>query len=510
MAVDPGGKFGTRMKALLLQLTRILLSALSGIVAAATFPPFNQDWLIWVAFIPVLSALLLFPRHWFSALFCGAVFGATFAAFLFSWLLANGRLGDWLTNVLSLSLIGGIWGFFLGLLVELPPKSTSKRLSPILPGYGFSSEGWNKSMAHLRAALIAAAGWTVLEWARGVLLPGWNAAGTVLQANLPLLQMARITGVSGLTFMAVFANVIVFATVRRLVLEPSRMTWADRFDVTATLGVIFLSALGGFWSLERRSGSETKNIALICPSGTQFGHLLELSKVAAEKGIDLFVWRCARFERGDYAAVGEVSIGKTAALLAGVTNTENGVVDGASIIVPGTVKNILVMPARRDFFVPGIPSGSRTLSPFEFNNVNWVPLLNWEAGDSLLIRSAIKGQAQVLIALIDPSLLTVPGLQQLFLNLRLWAVSLGRPLIFATVRDASAIVSASGRLVGDARSTPEADVLIGRFEIPPASERTFYGRYGDWFAIGCGVLAIFTAFSERLRRRYEKSGRLSA
>jgi apolipoprotein N-acyltransferase len=497
------------MKTYLLHLTTILLSALSGCVVAAAFPPWNQSWLIWVGFIPVLSALLLFSRHWGLTLLRGLVFGGTFGSFLFSWLLSNGRMVDWLTNTVSLALVGGIWGLFVGSLVQLPAKSDKKKVSPILPGYGFNSEGWNKSIAHLRAALVIAAGWTVLEWARGVLLPGWNAVGAVLQANLPLFQVATVTGVSGLTFTALFANVIVLTTVRRLLLEPSRMTWADRFDVTATLAIIFLSALAGFWTLERRSGSDTRNVALVCPPGTRFSHLLELSKVAGEKGIDLFVWRCVRFEPGDYAKLGDASIGKTAALVTGVTSGEDGVVSGASIILPESVKNILLMPARRDFFQPGLAPGSRTLDPFYFNNVSWVPLLNWEAGDPLRIRSAVRGQAQVLIALVDPSLLTRSGLEQLLLNLRLWTVSSGRPLIFATARGLSVIMSGSGRFAGDARSTPDPDLLTGRIEIPAAGELTFYGRYGDWFAIACGVVGIFTGFSERLRRRYEKSGRVS-
>ena len=497
------------MKTYLLHLTTILLSVLSGLIVAVAFPPWNQSWLIWVGFIPVLSALLLFSRHWGLALLRGLAFGGTFGGFLFSWLLSNGRLADWLTNTISLALLGGIWGLFVGSLVQLPAKSEKRKVSPILPGYGFNSEGWNKSMAHLRAALVIAAGWTVLEWARGVLLPGWNAAGTVLQANLPLLEVATVTGVSGLTFMALFANVIVLTTIRRLLLEPSRMTWADRFDVTVTLGIIFLSALAGFWTLERRSGNNTRNVALICPPGTQFNHLLELSKVAGEKGVDLFVWRCVRFEPDNYATLGAASIGKTAALVTGVTSTQDGVVSGASIILPESVKNILVMPARHNFFQPGIGSGSRTLNPFDFNNVSWVPLLNWEAGDPLLIRSAVKGQAQVLIAFVDPSLVTRPGVEQLFLNLRSWTVSLGRPLIFATVRGMSVIMSGSGRFAGDARSTPDSDVLIGRIEIPAAGELTFYGRYGDWFAVACGVVGLFTGFSERLRRYYEKSGRVS-
>jgi len=63
------------MKASTLQLATILLSVLSGVVAAGAFPPWNQSWLIWVGFIPVLSALLFFSQHWFVSLLRGAVFG---------------------------------------------------------------------------------------------------------------------------------------------------------------------------------------------------------------------------------------------------------------------------------------------------------------------------------------------------------------------------------------------------------------------------------------------------
>ena len=157
-------------------------------------------------------------------------------------------------------------------------RSGDRKVSPILPGYGFSAGAWTKSISHLRAALLTASAWTVLEWTRGVLLPEWNAVGTVLQANLPLLQISTVTGVSGLSFIVVFANLIALTAVRRIVLEPGRMTWASRFDVTATLGVIFLAALAGFWSLQHQPAGDRKNVALVCPDTIDFDRLLELSK----------------------------------------------------------------------------------------------------------------------------------------------------------------------------------------------------------------------------------------
>ena len=140
------------MRPYLLHLWAILLSLLGGVLIALAFPPWNDDWLIWVGFTPVLAGLLLFPRRWVSSLIQGAVFGGTFGGLVFSWLWASGRLTDWLSNVASLALLGAIWGIFLHFFVRLPVRSGDRRLAPILPGYGFNAAAWTNSIAHLRVA----------------------------------------------------------------------------------------------------------------------------------------------------------------------------------------------------------------------------------------------------------------------------------------------------------------------------------------------------------------------
>src|SRR5260370_25888512 len=117
------------MKISLLHLATILLSALSGFVVAAAFPPWNQSWLLWIGFIPVLSALLLFSRHWLLSLLRGTVFGGTFAGFLFSWLLPNDRVADWVTNTVSLALAGRVCGLFAGLVGPLPANCDTKKVA---------------------------------------------------------------------------------------------------------------------------------------------------------------------------------------------------------------------------------------------------------------------------------------------------------------------------------------------------------------------------------------------
>jgi apolipoprotein N-acyltransferase len=497
------------MKPHLHKLAAILLSLTGGVLVALAFPPWNQDWLIWIGFVPALAGLILFPRHWVTSLIQGAVFAGTFGGLVFCWLWAGGRPSDWAWNVGSLAVLGAIWGGFVGLFVRLPGGNGDRKVSPILPGYEFSAGAWSKSIAHLRAALLAAAAWTVLEWARGILLPQWNAAGTALQANLPLLQVSTVTGVSGLSFIVVFANLIALIAVRRIILEPGRMTWASRFEVTSTLAVIFLAALGGFWWLEHQPPGARKNVALISPDTVDFSRLLDLSKEQSGKGIDLFVWRCVRFGPGDYARLGEALIGKTAGLVSGTTSGESASLGGATIVIPSTIRNILLIPSRRDFFQPGAGAIGRTLNPLEFADTSWVPLINWEAGDPRLVRAAATKQIQVNIAIVDP----LPGgpgaTEQLFANLRLWSVSFGRPLIFASTKNFAAIVTRSGKIVVGARSASAMEVLTGIIDVPAPLDYTPYGHYGDWFAVACGAVCLVTAFSERIRRAHEKSGRLA-
>jgi apolipoprotein N-acyltransferase len=498
------------MKPLFLNLSTILLSLLGGVLIALAFPPWNFDWLIWIGFTPVLAGLLLFPRHWTNSLIQGAVFGATFSALVFSWLLAQGRVNDWFFNVASLTLVGAIWGVFVGLFVQLPARTSERTVSPILPGYGFSAAAWSKSIAHLRAALLAASAWTVLEWMRGILLPEWNAVGTVLQSNLPLFQIATITGVSGLSFVAVFSNLIAVTAVRRLILEPGRMTWASRFEITSTLGVIFLAALAGFWSLQQKPTGELKKVGLICPDTVDFNHLLELTKQESEKGLDLFIWRCARFGPGDYGRLGEASVGKTIGLVSGTTYAENGSLGGTTVILPGAIRNFMLIPKKSDFFQPGTAPNGRTLNSFGFADTTWVTFINWDAGDPRLIRAAVTKQIQVIIAIVDPFPGGPAATEQLFANLRLWSVSFGRPVIFASSKEFAAIVARSGKIMAGSRLSAGEDALAATIEVPLPVDSTPYGRYGDWFAVACGAVCLVTSISERLGRYHEKSGRFRA
>jgi apolipoprotein N-acyltransferase len=186
---------------------------------------------------------------------------------------------------------------------------------------------------------------------------------------------------------------------------------------------------------------------------------------------------------------------------------ENGALSGSTIFVPGAIRNYFLIPSRHDFFQPGGGAVGRTLNPFTFADTSWVTMINWDAGDPRLVRAAVTKQIQVIIALVDPFPGGPGATEQLFANLRIWAVSLGHPVIFASAKSFAAIVARSGKIVAGARVTPGADASTGIIEVPSPFDSTPYGRYGDWFAVACGAACLVTAISERLNRHHEKSGR---
>ena len=132
--------------------------------------------------------------------------------------------------------------------------------------------------------------------------------------------------------------------------------------------------------------------------------------------------------------------------MSGTTSVENGSLGGSTIFIPGAIRNYLPVPGRHDFFQPGAGAVGRTFYPFAFADTNWATFINWDAGDPRLVRAAVTKQIQVIIAMIDP----FPGgrgaTEQLFANLRLWAVSLGHPVIFASTKNSPRSWRAPGKL----------------------------------------------------------------
>jgi apolipoprotein N-acyltransferase len=489
---------------------QIGLSLLSGVLLSLAFPPWNVSWLVWIAFVPVLSGLLILRGSALILLVQGALFCATFGSIAFSWLGAEARWNELAQNVGTLVVAGAVWAWLVGrfaVLPEFPKGKTGKKgsLEPILVAAGRSTDAWIGSGAHLRLAALVASAWIGLEWARGFLLPVWNQAGLPVGNNLALLQLTKVVGSSGLTFIVVFANTIILANIRRLILQPGRMNWAGRFDVTTTLAVLLLVAVAGFWSL--RSGPEPKGlkVCIVSSSETDLQHLTDLSLVAPATNCDLVVWRRTQLHSGDYQVLTKASLGQSITLIAGTAASPEAPLSGYNIFAPGSVRSVFAFAAHPLFQLMA-EQRLRNDQPITCKDFSILPFLANDAGSLERFRAAVQKHIQCFVILVDQPAAVAAEEEQLKQNVRAWAVALGRPIVFNSRRAGAILMANSGRLTASADPGIEG-ANVGEIDPSVGVDSSYYAVYGDWFPIAMGILALFLALSEGLKKFYAEPRR---
>ncbi|MBK9138603.1 MAG: apolipoprotein N-acyltransferase [Verrucomicrobia bacterium] len=209
----------------------------------------------------------------------------------------------------------------------------------------FARLGWAER--NLWAAL-AGATWVALELAQGRLLSGfpWNFLGVSQYALTPLIQVAEVTGVYGVSFLVAWMSAALFCAGARLVARltgdrapgvfpgPSRppapaarprpgllvsFRLALFTDLALPLTTLLLVTFAGGLKLVRPAPSSAElRVALIQPSipqrlifdpdeaDTRFQRLMELSRLAAATEPDLLVWPEASlpdFSEANYRAL---------------------------------------------------------------------------------------------------------------------------------------------------------------------------------------------------------------
>jgi apolipoprotein N-acyltransferase len=165
------------------------LCLLSALLLILSFPKFNLEFLAWVGFVPLFLALENKSKS--KAFLLSYLTGVIFWFGTIYWLIHVTLAG-----LIALVLYLGLYFAIFGLLV-IP---IAYRLSPI-------------------GVLFIPALWVVLEYLRGHLLSGfsWALLGYSQYLNLPVIQIADITGVWGVSFLVMTSNVIVYAfIIRRL------------------------------------------------------------------------------------------------------------------------------------------------------------------------------------------------------------------------------------------------------------------------------------------------------
>ncbi|PYI58865.1 MAG: apolipoprotein N-acyltransferase, partial [Verrucomicrobia bacterium] len=365
-------------------------------------------------------------------------------------------------------------------------------------------------------------------------------------------QIAEFTGVTGMSFVVAFANIIAVTTPVRLYLEPKMRQVRPHFDLTLTLaGLVGLLAFG-LYSVQNRPYAEPLRVAAVQADVPQqekfdpefstqiFERFQRLSELALHSNPPpaLLIWpessmpnpvRDPATESNDF--VTEFSASSKTDLLLGTLDMENGKDYNAAVLISGATQEMQVywkvhlvpfgeyVPLRQSFplfaavanqWVPGDFAAGKRYTLFRLSNADAqiAPLICFEDTIGDLTRQFVIRGANLLVNLTnDGWFLYSVGSQQHLTNAIFRCVETRRPMVRAANTGVTCFVNEFGRMTQVLRdetgSTFTEGVLAGEVRVPTERELTFYTRHGELFAKVCAaitVIAILIIFGIRKRK----------
>jgi apolipoprotein N-acyltransferase len=520
---------------------RLSLAFLSGLMLAFAFPKLDLPWLAW--FAPGLTLALGAGQSGKRVFYIGCCAGlGRYLASLY-WFLCIPMpvyaVAAWLAISLYLALFVGGWCWFCWRVFPKAPVS-----GPVSKaGRGEPNEGHADNWRGLAGwPALCAAGWVAMEMGFAHVLTGfpWNLLGASQYKVLPLIQIASITGVYGVSFVVVWISVSVLAAaVVSGSAHPIR-TWAQAL-VLPLLGVLGLVGFG----LQQLAAPEPSGLqlkaALVQPSipqqtiwnpneaSNRLSQLIALSKEALAERPNLLVWPEAALP-GTLARTRA-----TQELVTGLVSAYNvwmvlGAEDSGRRTRPDGSEEIARLNSA--FFVN--PAGDlvaryhkRHLVAFGeyMPGAGWLPFLKrfreqgggfargkgpvtFQIGQphariSTLIcfedmfphvaRESVDEDTDVLLNLTNNGWFGESAAQwQHAVGGLFRAVENGVPLVRCTNNGLTCWIDARGRLhevyFPGSRNIYQAGFKIARIPMQGTNQpraRTFYNRYGDWFGWAC-------------------------
>ena len=275
--------------------SRYLFAILAGLVLAVSFPKFSATGFAWIG-----HGLILFcgiGKNGRQRFWIGYVAGVAHFLLSLNWLLAipfpAGAVAGWLALSGYLAVYPAVWVWlcwriFPGQESTVDPKT-------------FSQTTWKqRAVWSFSCAVI----WVALEMTIARLFSGfpWNFLGITQYKITPLIQVASLTGVYGVSFLLVWFAVSVCSAGVLLAQRPgsSRFWSADIVLPAMVCALVF--AIGA--TRLKSEGSEERNlkVAMVQPSIPQtlifdpsqnesrFEKLIGLSEKALAEKPDVLVW----------------------------------------------------------------------------------------------------------------------------------------------------------------------------------------------------------------------------
>jgi len=476
-----------------------LLAGLSGVLLLLSLPPFKFGGVLaWFAFVPILIALYYETRaKRMDRLAKVAGLGSLPLFLWFAWWLpemsslAHLEHLFWLWFVIGLAfsiyMAVGFYGDYYAKDYWKPKHLPSKAL-PYLPSV-LQIFVIPIYMTGVEFLTLNIPGVMQLGGALGL----WSVAKTQW-LNPPMLKLASLTGMYGVTFLVFLVNCAIAYGI--LHYRETKQVFKMAVAVLVIFAIIF--SYGAVTVPPERDGDVTVAIIQI-PEETENlqQQSLELSEVALKYDPEFIIWSTFVFK--DLTVEPYVDFAQTNDVyLAGWGREGNALVSPTGEIAYHNMHyNFFTIPQRigqgdiKSIFFPDI-HGIHT----EFGSVGILECV--EAGSTLPAKDfANKGVQFLLVNTASPSAYVYS-----------WA--LGTSAIYRAVEhrmfavevigdhDSSMIIDPYGRIVEDI--APEPEIVAGKIAF--TDERTFYSKYGDifgWTIAGLSILLI--GYNLYLKRR---------
>ncbi|MCL1971555.1 MAG: apolipoprotein N-acyltransferase [Endomicrobia bacterium] len=481
----------------------ILLSVLTGVLSALSFPKMNLFFLMWIAMIPLFHVILnsSVKQSFFYALLAGLA-GNMFALFF---ILDSVELlaGSYIIAIffygalcVYFSLYSGLLGAFLSFI---------KR---------YYSQPWI-------LALMAACMWVILEYIKTFTGWPWTLFGYTQYSFTYIIQIAEFTGVYGVSFAIILINGLLYFAV-------SKRKKSYLFSAAAIFAAIFIfgmfryAAFQNFGEKEYTVAAVQSNIEQYKKLDRRYAaetnlHLEETAAKLSEIGADINVWSESEIINLIPADIDAYmfadKIAKTAGgfniigapYLDGEGNLFGAIFyfDGGGGYVSMHTKNHL-MP-----FGEYIPFGLSKFIDLGADNVNLNKVKGYDTvvftdGDiyagalicaenffPTIVRRFVLAGAKVLTNNSnDAWFLDSSGPYKHFTANVFRAVESRRAVIAAANTGVSAIIDASGKIAVSTRVYERA-IITGTFY--QNDYLTFYMLYGDVFVMLCVLFIIISA-----------------
>ncbi|MCI0534012.1 MAG: apolipoprotein N-acyltransferase, partial [Verrucomicrobiales bacterium] len=517
---------------------------------SASLPKFQISGFAWVA--PALFLASAFAVSSGQAFRIGFAAGFAFQLATLYWLLLIpfplAPVLGWLGLSAYLALYPATWVWFCWKLfpTELPRMNATVSLRTALDSFLASN-----FIQRQLWCLCCAMAWVALEMVQARFLSGfpWNFLGVSQYRNLPIIQVASVAGVYGVSFLLAWFSAALLCTGLMMLARPTAPRQWRAELLVPLLAVIGVTVFGARKIMGRSGAEQTLRIALVQPSipqrliwdskenSNRFTQLLQLSEqaLASKPKPQLLIWPEAavpnllRYEPEIYQAITNLAVTTQSWMIIGaddalpradaVDERELDYFNSSFLIGPGGELKAVYRKRRLVVFgeytplarwIPLLrrllPAGEgfragHTSVPFRIPDlqVTTSVLICFEDTFPHLARIDVGPETDFLLNLTNNGWFGESAAQwQHAAIAQFRAVENGLPLVRCANNGLTCWVDSIGAIhdVHFSEAKESGDIYRAGFKIvqvpllPEGTERppTFYNRFGDWFGWVCVML----------------------